>query len=99
MVQSLKDPLRAKGFMGTVTKGDAEVRANAPNASWMTSNSLWIMPGAFRVAEALSDVLMAEQIECHEVCKVITLKDRKGIIDAETLSSLVDVIEVLSLRP
>jgi len=33
LAQSLKDPLRAKGFMGTVTKGEAEVGINAADAA------------------------------------------------------------------
>jgi len=62
---------------------------------------LMMMPTATEVAEFERnfDKLMDEQIECHEVCKVITLNARKGIIDAETLSSLVDVIEARTLPP
>jgi len=54
--QSLKDPLRAPGFLGTVSRGDIE-------------------------------------IECHQQCKVILLKNRKGIIDADNLANLVELFQ------
>jgi len=55
--QSLKDPLRAVGFLGTVTKGETE-------------------------------------IHCHETCKVVWIRNRKAIVDTETLGHLAEVIEI-----